>query len=155
MMSLDEFITNWTGKKITFDPKYPGECTAVAAQYNQDVIGAPRLWGIPIDYIKNPLPSFYSYETNYLWYIPPRGAIAIWNDKWGEGNGHCGIVTEASIMSLKTFEENNPIGSPCMIINHNYTNIAGFLVPRDQTILNLYNNLVDELRTVVNKYPKQ
>jgi len=153
-MTLDDFIPTYTGKFVEFDGKYPNQCVDLIKLYNRDVIGAPQIMGNAIDYQNNPLPTFYTYEKNTLLYIPPRGAIAVFNEKWGNGLGHTGIVTKAWIMKLTLFEQNNPVGNPCTEIVHNYLQILGFLVPKEQKDDDKYNQLVDELRSIVNRYPK-
>jgi len=153
-MTIDEFINKYLNQKVELfgDPKY--QCVDLVEMYNKEVIGAPALGGNAADFSRNPRPNYYEYFVNHLWYIPPRGAIAIWNKNVGEGNGHCGVVLEASLMKFNSLDQNWPTGSPTAIIQHSYKNVQGFLVPRPQNILTVYNTLVEELRTITTKYTK-
>lgn len=153
-MTLDEFKAQHIGKKVEFDGKYEYQCVDLTKFYNRDVVNAPDIMGNAVDYVKNPLPGYYDFHDNPLWYIPPAGAIAIWNNKIGDGFGHVGIVLSASIFSFTSLDQNWPTGSPVAEIKHNYTNVAGFLIPRKNDGITKYNMLVDELRALVNRYAK-
>jgi len=153
-MTLDEFVTKYKGQKIEFDGKYEFQCVDLTKLYNKEVIAAPTLMGNAIDYLNNPLPAFYEFKTNPLWYIPPRGAIAIWNNKVGGGFGHVAIILSASLLQFRSLDQNWPTGAPVTEVDHVYKDVAGFLVPRAQDILSKYNALVDDLRALSVRYPK-
>src|SRR3990167_6622370 len=111
-MTFDEFIDKYRGQKVEFDGIYEYQCVDLVKMYNKEVIGAPQIMGNAKDYAKNPLPEYYEYMVNHLWYIPQKGAIAVWNGNVGEGNGHVAIVTTASLMKFRSFDQNWPKGSP-------------------------------------------
>lgn len=129
-MLLDDFIATNLGKKVELygEPRY--QCVDLVEQYNRDVIGAPRLYGNAADFARNPQPNFYTYIKNTLMYIPPRGAIAVWNRNVGNGNGHTAIVLEANLMKFKSLDQNWPQGDPVLVVDHDYKNVDGFLVPK-------------------------
>lgn len=153
-MTLDEFISKWIGKKIENDGKYPYQCVDLTKQYSQDVIGTPPLMGNAKEYATNPLPKYYQYHDNPLWYIPPRGAIAIWGADEGGGDGHVGVVTSANIMNFESFDQNWPPGAPATIVKHTYRHVIGFLIPIPANTASRYNELIDQLRALATKYPK-
>jgi hypothetical protein len=153
-MTLDELITKYTGKVCNDYGPNPGQCVNIVKAYNALVVGAPELWGNAIDYLKNPLPQYYDFHDDPAWYIPPRGSIAIFDSTYGNGLGHCGIVTEANIFNQRIFQQNDPENSACMTKQYDYKHIPGYLIPRTQLVINLFNNLVDDLNNLTKKYSK-
>ena len=153
-MTLEEFIKKYKGRAAEFEGIYPNQCMDLIEFYNRDVIGAPRLGGNAKDLISNPRPNFYEYKYNYPWYIPPRGSIAVWNGNVGKGFGHTAIVLEANLLAFKSLDQNWPVGAIVTETDHNYFNVQGFLVPRPLDIRIVYNTLVDDMRSLINKYPR-
>jgi len=152
-MTLEQFINNNLGTRVEFDGVYPYQCVDLTKAYNRDVIGAPVIMGNAKDYAKNPLPDFYEYKINHLWYIPPRGAIAIWNGNVGGGYGHVAIVKDADIRNFKSFDQNWPAGESCVIVNHDYKNVVGFLVPKIFQQASKYNELRNKISDLLVQYP--
>lgn len=153
-MTLDEFRTKYLGKQVEFDGVYEYQCVDLTKAYCKEVLETPVIMGNAIDYNKNPLPAHFEYHINHLWYVPPRGAIAVWNNQVGGGFGHVGVVLEASLMKFTSLDQNWPKGAPVSDVQHNYTNVSGFLVKRRTDVLSKYNFLVDDLRTLATRYPK-
>lgn len=153
-MTLDEFRAKYLGKRVEFDGVYEYQCVDLTKMYSKEVIGTPQLMGNAIDYVNNPLPDYYEYHTNHLWYIPPRGSIAVWNGNVGGGFGHAAIVLFATLMKFTSLDQNWPTGEVVKEVEHPYSNVVGFLVPRPIDTISRYNELVDEVRKLVAKYPK-
>lgn len=151
-MTLDEFYNLHKEKFLDFDGIYEFQCVDLTKAYDREVIGGTGLKGNAIDYIKNPSPQFYEYFSNTLLYIPPKGAIAVWNSKVGAGFGHVGIVLEASLMKFKSFDQNWPKGSPPLLVDHTYTNVVGFLVPKTYIIKSKDYEIVSDLKWLVSKH---
>lgn len=154
MITLDDLKNKYLGKPV--DPNNNGDiqCVDLVEAYNAEVIGAPKLGGNAKDLVKNTQPSYYEYVKNTLMYIPPTGAIVIWNERVGGGYGHTGIVLTAGLMTFTSLEQNWLLHKYVEIVNHGYTNVAGFLVPRNSVTTLKYNQLVDELQTLARKYNK-
>jgi hypothetical protein len=153
-MTLEEFFNAWNGKKNDFDGIYEHQCVDLVKQYVKDVLNAPTWTGEPKDYGSLAPKSHFTHQKNTLLYIPPAGAIGIWDGNVGEGHGHVAIVTTASLMRFVSFDQNWPKGSPCILVNHNYKNVTGFLLSRAQDVMSKYNALVDDLRALSTAYPK-
>ena len=153
-MTLDEFKAKYLGQKVEADGQYLYQCVDLIKQYCTDVLQTPVIMGNAVDYSKNPLPAQFEYFVNHLWYIPPRGAIAVWNKEVGAGFGHVSIVLDATIMKFTSLDQNWPTGSPVAQVVHNYTNVSGFLVKRQTDVVSRYNALVDDLRNIAVRYPK-
>lgn len=151
-MTLQEFFQTWNGKSNNFDGVYDAQCVDLVKQYVQDVVGSPVWTGDAKDYKQNFNKTFFAYHNNDIWYVPPTGAIAVWNANVGEGHGHVGIVTSATLMSFVSFDQNWPKESPSILVNHNYKNVVGFLLPRGQDALSKYNDLVGEIKLLASRY---
>lgn len=68
--------------------------------------------------------------------IPQEGDLVVWSNKYGT-YGHVAIVIEASQLTMKVFEQNNPIGSNAHIQDRKYTNVSGYLRPKNIAIDNV------------------
>lgn len=129
-MTFDEFRVEWLYKRADFDKKYGYQCMDLIEFYNRDVVGAPPLGGDAIDLLRNPQEKFYNYHVNTILYIPPVGAIAIWNGKENNGIGHTAIVITANILYFTSLDQNYPVGNMVVEVKHTYFNVAGFLVAK-------------------------
>lgn len=154
MKTLNEFIAERLHEHNEFDGEYPNQCVDLVQYYNEDVVGAPPFHGNAKDYVNNPLPAYYNFHSNPLWYVPPSGAIAVWNGNVGGGFGHVGVVTEASLLRFKSFDQNWPEGNVAEIIEHNYTNVVGFLIPKPVNNISMYNGLLTDLENLLKRYPR-
>lgn len=155
MISLQEFAINNINKQLDFDGQLGYQCMDLVEFYNKEVIGAPRLGGNAKDLINNPLSDYYTYQTNTPLYIPPAGAIAIWNSMLGKGYGHTAIIMKANLLSFVSLDQNWPEGAPVKQIGHNYTNVVGFLVPRPKDNVVLFNDFRNDIQSILNKYPSR
>ncbi len=153
-MTIDEFITKYQNQPVEFDGMYEYQCVDLVQQYNKEVIDAPKLSGNAKEYARNPQPSYYEWKVNTPWLVPLRGSIVVWNEKEGNGFGHCAIVLEASLMKFKSLDQNWDKVPRAVVVEHKYTNVLGFLVPRQRNLNDRYNMLVEDLRALMNKYPK-
>lgn len=153
-MTLAEFVAKYIGQRVEFDGMYEYQCVDLVQLYNKEVIGAPPLSGNAKDYAANTRLNHYEYQYNHWYYIPPKGSIGVWNEKVGDGFGHVAIVLEASLMKFRSLDQNWPTGAPVSEVEHTYTNVVGFLVPRQTDIITKYNALIDEIRQLATRYPK-
>ncbi len=151
-MTLEEFIAKYKGKFVEIDGVYLYQCVDLVKAYHREVIGGNFIKGNAIDYAKNPEPDYYDYYPNTLFYIPPRGAISVWNSNIGGGFGHTGIVLGASLMGFRSFDQNWPKGSPAIEASHNYKNVLGFLVPKKKIVTTTEDQIILDLRSLVNKH---
>jgi hypothetical protein len=158
-MTLDVFEANAVGKKLDFDGKFGFQCMDLIEFYNRDVIGAPRLFGNAIDLLKNPQPNYYDVHDNGLTYIPPRGAIAVWNNKVGGGFGHVAIVLSADLFSFTCLEQDGLTQEGTKVSKYAYRNVQLFLVAKPgantipvtaaQQLLEEYKKKVSDARTII------
>jgi mannosyl-glycoprotein endo-beta-N-acetylglucosaminidase len=153
-MTLDEFVKTYKGKRPDYDGVYGAQCVDLIKLYATKVVGSPALKGNAVDLARNPYPADYGYQWNSPFYIPQPGAIAIWNEKVGEGYGHAAVILEAHLMWFRSLDLNWPKGSAVQEVRHSYKNVKGFLLPKPRANIELYNTLVEELRALAVKYRK-
>jgi len=153
-MTLPEFVKKYTGKKPDYDGVYGAQCVDLIKLYAVEVIGSPPPKGNAVDLAKNPLPADYDYKWNAPLFVPSPGTIVIWNEKEGKGYGHAAIILEAHLMWFISLDLNWPEGAPVQQVKHSYKNVKGFLIPKPRVTMELYNQLVDEVRKLSIKYRK-
>lgn len=134
-MNLQEFIKKYEKKTVDFDGAYGGQCVDLFNRYLFDVLG-----------IKNPIQQFpvasayqiYGYGQNNQSFacipntptaVPQAGDIIIWNQGVGP-HGHVGIFVEGDVMSFRSFEQNWNGVQKCVIVNHPYDHVIGWLRPK-------------------------
>jgi hypothetical protein len=134
-MTLQEFITKYKNKTVDFDGAYGGQCVDLFNKYLVDVLG-----------ITNPIQQFpvasayqiYGYAKNNSSFVcipndptavPQAGDIIIWNQGVGS-HGHVGIFVEGDVMSFRSFEQNWNGIQKCVIVNHPYDHVTGWLRPK-------------------------
>lgn len=134
-MNLQEFIKKYTNKTVDFDGAYGGQCVDLFNRYLVDCLS-----------ISNPIQQFpvasayqiYGYAKNNSNFIcipndptavPQAGDIIIWNQGVGI-HGHVGIFVEGDVMSFRSFEQNWNGVQKCIIVNHPYDHVTGWLRPK-------------------------
>ena len=132
-MTFDDFIKKYTGIGIDFDKYYGFMYMDLVEQYNQDVVGAPRLYGNAVDVWNNYPKDFYTRIENKPDNAPDEGDIIIWSQGVGQF-GHIAICKESDFAKFISFDQNWPVGSVCHFQDHNYTNVLGWLKPKAQVI---------------------
>ena len=134
-MNFQEFVKKYTNKTVDFDGAYGGQCVDLFNKYLVDVLG-----------ITNPIQQFpvasayqiFGYaknNTNFVCIpndptaVPQAGDIMIWNQGVGP-HGHVGIYVEGDVMNFKSFEQNWNGVQKCIIVNHPYDHVTGWLRPK-------------------------
>ncbi len=114
---------------MDFDGYYGAQCVDLIQFYNRDVIGGPILTGNAKDIWGTYSKDFYKQVPNLPNNFPSLGDIIIWDGGMGRGLGHIAIVGFANVWSFASFDQNWTNGAPSEFINHNYSNIIGWLSP--------------------------
>jgi len=134
-MNLTEFIKKYEKKTVDFDGAYGGQCVDLFNKYLVDVLGITN----PIQIF--PVASAYQIfgyaksNSNFVCIensptaIPMAGDIMIWNQGVGP-HGHVGIFVEGDVMSFRSFEQNWNGVQKCVIVNHPYDHVTGWLRPK-------------------------
>ena len=124
-MTFNAFIIKWQGKycEVAGSANAKWQCVDAANLYIRDVLLLPIIeWTNAVDF-PSKAGDKYEYIVNSPLNIPKEGDLIIWKPT----PGHIAIFIEGSVDSFKSFDQNFPIGSPCHIQNHNYTNVTGWL----------------------------
>ena len=124
-MTLQEFLVTWNGKycEVAGSSNALNQCVDLANAYIRDVLGLPIIeWTNAVDF---PLKAGdrYEYILNTPTGVPKEGDIVIWKPT----PGHIAVFLEGTANTFKSFDQNFPIGSPCHVQNHDYTNVTGWL----------------------------
>ena len=136
---LNQFISNLNGQFVEVSYK-PAAYQCMDLAYN---------WVFALDIPKATVQHGAAYEVwskasdltreyfdlipNKLETIPEEGDLVVWNNKYGP-YGHIAIVISASQTRMKVFEQNNPSGTNSHIQERTYTNVSGFLRPKNTKV---------------------
>lgn len=133
-MTLEQFITKWTGKGIDFDGAYGFQCMDLIHQYCVEVLGIPNksVLAQPSAYL------VYSNFANVVGHdlferisntpsgVPQKGDIMIWGQGLGN-NGHIAIFLDGDTKGFNSFDQNYPTGTLPHKQFHNYSYVLGWL----------------------------
>jgi len=147
-MTYQEFLYKWNGKPCDFDGYYGNQCVDLANQYNQDVIGAPRLTGNAKDIWDTYPKDKYDRITNTPTGVPQKGDLVIWGAMPGNSYGHIGIFDNGNVNTFISFDENFPAGSYSHLQNHNYNYVLGWLHPKNQSTID-WSMKVDQVHNAI------
>lgn len=131
MITLDEFVSKWTGKGIDFDGSYGNQCQDLYRMYVKECLGFPQSPAVPgaKDNWDKYLPEYYERIANSPDGFPRKGDVMLWGSSYGPW-GHVGVITEATVNTFKCFSQNDPTGSlPSIKWYKSYTGVIGWLRP--------------------------
>lgn len=125
MINLQDFVNRWQGKHIDYDGSFGAQCTDIVKQWEHENKW-PVVRGNAIDVPRNAPSGNYTWVKNGLRNKPDPGDIVIFNMAYPYG--HIGICTSADLVTLRVFEQNNPLGGSCRIGTYPlYRNVIGWL----------------------------
>jgi len=133
-MTLNEFVSKYLGKFVEAGGSINAlnQCVDIINQYLVEVLDQPKLLGTNAQDFPAKIGSNYDYFLNTPSGVPSPGDIVIF--KSTSGIGHISIFIEGTASLFKSFDQNYPLGSPCKIVSHNYTNVLGWLRLKPQTM---------------------
>ena len=137
MITFEQFIEKWLGKKADFDGAYNGQCVDLFRFYVQEVLGLPQPKGVSgaknfwTNYESDPsLKNYYEKIPNTPSNIPKNGDVVFWNEKAGGGYGHVAMWIEGDVNKFTSFDQNWPTLSVCTKTVHDYKNVYGWFRPK-------------------------
>ena len=153
-MTIDQFVASWLGKKADWDGAYNGQCVDLARFYWDQVVGISQPKGVAgakdfwTNYETDPnLKNNHEKIANTPTGVPVKGDIVIWNKNAGGGYGHISIFLEGDTNTFVSFDQNWPTLSKCTKTTHNYTNVLGWLHPKEGSMANeLETCMADRLK---------
>lgn len=129
-MTLNEFIAKYQNRKVDWDGAYGAQCVDLYRFYVHEVWGLTQTPKVIGAYqIFDTLQSdIYNKNKKSVGEVPQAGDVITWNENYAK-NGHIGIVVSTEPGLMRVFEQNNPVGSGCVIGVHNYNNVIGWFRP--------------------------
>ena len=126
-MTFDDFIKKYDGKKVEAggSPNAKYQCVDLANQYLTECLEQPAVFGANAQDFPSRIGSKYEYTLNTPSGVPEKGNLVIWKSK--DNIGHIAIFVDGNSAKFNSFDQNFPVGSPCHIQSHNYTNVLGWL----------------------------
>lgn len=149
-MTVTEFFDKYNGKAIDFDKYYGAQCMDVWQQFNKEVMSGPHIpspAAADVWALNNYPTNLYDKVANTPDGVPQKGDVVIWNKKSGGGYGHIAIFNEGDASRFTSMDQNWPSGSICHFQEHTYTNVYGWLRPRNLPQVENPQAIIDELRT--------
>lgn len=138
-MTLDEFVSKYNGKFVeyhSFSAGATNQCVDLANQYIVEVLGFSAIIGTNAQDFPKKAGSNFTYILNTPTGQPEPGDLIIF--KSADGVGHISIhVKNISLSLFTSFDQNFPLKSPCKEVNHNYTNVLGWLRAKGVTTENI------------------
>ncbi len=114
MIDINNFVVRWNGKVCNTGP-YPDQCVNLIKEWEKEN-GWPTTYGNAIDYAKG--QPGWTWVNNTPTGVPPPGSIVVF--QVGQF-GHVALALSGSnAHTLVSFEQNDPLGSPCHVHNYNY-----------------------------------
>ena len=132
-MKIAEFFKKYNGIGVDFDGYYGFQCVDLYRQYCKEVLkleqsppvkGAYQIWDT---YLKDKFDKIKNSPEG----VPILGDIVVWDKATGLGYGHVAVFNYGDKNSFVSFDQNFPTGSVCHFQNHNYTNVLGWLRPKN------------------------
>lgn len=148
-MSFQQFLEKWNGQycEVAGSSNAVNQCVDLANAYIRDVLGFPIIeWTNAIDF-PSKAGDKYDYIKNTPTGIPNEGDLVIWD----KSPGHIAIFIQGTTNSFTSFDQNYPLGSPCHVQGHTYTNVLGWLHPKTTPITDqecMPKNQADDFRRV-------
>ena len=144
-MTLEEFITKYTGKFVEYHSYGSGalnQCTDCTNQYIVEVLGKTAIIGTnAVDFPTKASKDEFDFIKDAPLIVPEKGDLVVWK------TNHIAICLYADVELpwFTSFDQNWPTGSVCKKVDHSYSNVFGWLRPKGGSMsCLLYNNNEDE-----------
>lgn len=127
-MTLQEFANTYNGTKVG-----NGQCPALVNLYMDEVLGiTPGYFGDAHNYYDDYDNSTFLKENFYKipvsQELPQVGDIIVWNTNVAPPYGHVDICySNISASGFTSFSQNWGTPLECSFVNHNFTNVSGYL----------------------------
>jgi hypothetical protein len=137
-MTLQEFIQKYEGDTVGYptDSNFYGECLSLVKWYMREVFGfMPPPSGVNSAYgywtnFPNPLGDYFTKVTNTREAIIYPGDVPVWDSDVGGGAGHISVCTRGGVDDFISLDQNWN-GKQAHKVTHNFTNIYGWLHPKE------------------------
>lgn len=139
VLTLDQFVNKWLGKKADFDGAYGGQCVDLFRFYVKEVLSRPQPRSVKgakdfwFKFEQDPnLKNFYTRIPNTITAVPQKGDVMIWDAYSGNPYGHVSIYLSGNVFWFTSLDQNYPTLSKVTKTRHNYLRpkVVGWLRPR-------------------------
>jgi len=144
-MAFSEFFSKWNGKYCEVsDPTNPNQCFDLVVAWT-DSLGIPRTFNYMYAY--QIYSNFGTEQAKYFDKIyngpaasPRQGDIPVWSWYFNYSGGHTGVATGKGVTTgtytdwFECFEQNDPLKSVCHLKTYSYSNVLGWLRPKNYGI---------------------
>ncbi len=135
--TFDNWAKDIVGKNLDLDGCAGVQCVDVAHSFMRDVLGLPiQARGNAVDYWKNPVKQLkdnFKFVKNTPTYVPKKGVMVVFNATTTNPYGHIAVTTdECTVDKLVIIEQNCGVKT-CRKHTHTYTNLCGFLEPKNRS----------------------
>jgi hypothetical protein len=125
---INQFINEHNNKFLDVDGGPKNQCVDLAKSW-QDKLGIKRTTGNAINWLKN------CDKTQWDVYkapgTPTTGSLIVFGSSYGKA-GHIALYVNSEGNRFNSFEQNNPIGSKCHMVNHSYNGVIGWMTPKQK-----------------------
>lgn len=144
-VTFDTFIKNHLGKGSNIDGCAGVQCVDLATAYFYEVFDsniknfwfdAHHFWD---NFSSNKwLKENFTQIKNTPDFVPKKGDVAVWKGSLNGGWGHIAVCSgDGNTTYFYSYDQNwTGKHDPCTKVKHSYSNIAGFLRPKDQSRIN-------------------
>jgi len=134
-LNISEWYPTVAGRRVNSAGGILGECVALVQKYANEVLGVSGAPVFPVASAKDMVgsrPDAFNWVPNTPTGVPPYGSIVVFNGRVGGGYGHTGVAIEGSdVNQVRVIQQNDPYGSGASIKTYPYTNVSGWLVPKN------------------------
>ena len=154
-MTLNEFLTKWNNEYCeVVDPSNPNQCFDLVVAW-ADSLTIPRVF--PFAYAYQIYSNFGPLQAQYFDRIfngpndiPKEGDIIVWSWYYNNAGGHTGVCKVGRLYDLEVFEQNDPIGSTCHVKTYGYTNVLGWLRPKNYSVVLSLEQKIAKVISILN-----
>ncbi len=159
VMTYTQFKQKYLNKHVDFDGRYSGQCVdlfrfyireVMTTQQPKGVAGAADFW---TNYDTDPnLNQHFTKISNSPTGVPKQGDVVIWSKRYGPW-GHIALVDSADVNGLTCLSQNDPTGQPTILKKYTYSNIYGWLQPKESmSTISIEQKVFEELVGKASKY---
>lgn len=148
---VNQFVNTHNNRYLEVDGAYKYQCVDVAKGW-QDKLGLKRTTGNAINWLKNCDKS--QWDVHKAPELPTAGSLVVFGTSYGKV-GHIALCVNVEGNRFNAFEQNNPIGSKCHMVNHSMDGVIGWMAPKgamednrmEQQVRDMVSAVIGELQT--------
>lgn len=139
-MTLSEFLERWNGEfcEVAGSANAQNQCVDCVNEYIKNILGFPIIeWTNAKDF-PSKAGDLYDWIPNTPTGVPLEGDLVVWGNSTA---GHIAIFLEGNTTSFTSFDQNYPLGSPCHVQGHTYSNVIGWMRAKAEIKDTMWENI--------------